>query len=209
MAIGYYNEVKIHGSRKDLFNFGSDMAGNRENGPLSFKNIIPEPQDTSNYKDEYGSGSARWKIQNWGCPFDAIGAKMKDEGEFIVYSFGTRRSSPDGIYNKLIEKYSELDFEIYYSNDCTFGVYECTSQKGKITNKFYFYWECITWRDGKYKDMLYREDLLNDTLKVVEEHIFYPGEYDDGTHRWYTKDVEFSEDNGIARYESISNEENL
>ena len=208
MAIAYSNEMKVYGSRKKLFNFGSDMAGNHENGPLSFQNVIPEPQDTSKWESENRSGSDRWKLRNWGCPRNAIGAEIKDKGDSFVYSFGTRWSTPDGIYEKLIEKYSELDFEISFSDDCTFSVNEFVSRKGKITNKFYFYWQCITWRDGKYKDMLYRQDFLNDTLQVVEEHIFYPGEYDDGTHRWHTKDVEFSEHHGITICESISIKEN-
>jgi hypothetical protein len=209
MAIEYGNEIRVYGNRKNLDQFKVDMVGDRENGPISFQNIIPEPRDTSNYKDEYGSGSVNWKKQNWGCPWDADGAEMNDEGEFLVYSFGTRWSEPDGIYDKIIQKYSELDFEIRDSNDCNFGVHECTSIKGKITKNLYFYWEWITWRDGKNKDILYRKDLLKDTLKVVEEHIFYPGEYDVGTHTWHTKVVEVSEDNGIIRYEGIPSKQNL
>ena len=189
MAISFYNELKVHGSRNNLLNFIIDIAGNRENGPLSFKNIIPELQN----------------ISKW----DAFKPEMQDKGEFLVYTFGTRRSAPVGIYGTLIEKYSELDFDIYYSDDCTFSFDELASRKGKLTKNYCSYWKTITCKNGKSKDMLYRKDLINNTINVVEEHIFYPGEYDEGSHRWLTKDVEFSEVNGVAIYESMSSEENL
>jgi len=209
MAIAYSNEIRVYGNRENLNKFKLDMAGDGENGPISFQNIRQEPRDTSNHKDEYGSGSTNWRFRNWGCPSNAIVAEVEDKGKFLVYTFGTRYTAPYGIYRKISEKYSELDFEINCSDDCIFSVEQYASRKGKLIKSFYMYWQCVPWRDDKFKDMLYRQDQLKDTLGVVQENIFYPGEYDEQFHCWVTKDVEFSDNHGIARYESITSEANL
>jgi hypothetical protein len=201
MSVEYYNELTVHGSRKNLDIFKIDMAGNWENGPLSFHNIMQEPKNVSKLEDKY---QLEWRGLNWGCLWDAYGTTMYDELEKFVYTFITRNSAPGGIYDKLIEKYSELDFDIYITNDFNSSISELAYRKGKLTQNYYFYWKYVSLKDGKSKDILYREDLINNNSNIVEEHIFYGGEYDEGSHRWHTKDVKFSEVDGVAIYESMS-----
>ena len=88
-----------------------------------------------------------------------------------------------------MDRYSALDFEIRMGGEDN-SWDELASRKGKLTKDLCMYWQCVPWRDGTYKDMLYRKDSLKDTLQVVEETIFHPEDYDEANHMWVTKDRE-------------------
>ena len=184
MSNFFDNRMKVCGSRKDLEKFKSDMAGDQKNGLLSFQNVIPEPADTSEWKNEYRYSSEMWKAKHWGCPSDALFLDVKDEGECLTYHFATWRSECAPIYIVLMENYYLLNFEIEYNCEVTSDSVELASINGKIIKKILFYWDGHDLEDGKFKDILYRKDFLKNTVEVVEERIAFLDEYDEANHRW-------------------------
>ena len=184
MSNFFDNRMKVCGSRKDLEKFKSDMAGDQKNGLLSFQNVIPEPADTSEWKNEYRYSSEMWKAKHWGCPSDALFLDVKDGGESLTYQFATWRSECAPIYMVFLENYSLLNFEIEYNCEVTSDSVELASINGKIIKKILFYWDGHDLEDGKFKDILYRKDFLKNTVEVVEERIAFLDEYDEANHRW-------------------------
>jgi hypothetical protein len=116
---------------------------------------------------------------NWGCPSDALWVKLKDEDEYLYYTFITPWGEPIPIYELLIKRYSALDFDIHFIYEDTDNWVELLSRKGHILKKSYMYWECIPWRDEESKLMLHRKNLFDDSIQVIEERIFNIEEYDE------------------------------
>lgn len=175
--IFYDNKMKVVGNSEKLDKFKSDLDGNHENGPLSFQNVLPEPQDTSEWEDGYYSSSGNWRFENWGCPYDAVCPKVKDEGEYLYYTFDTDRNIPIPIYQLLVDKYSALNFEIHINRIIDWNIddmveIELDFKNGELVKNIRMYKKYVPWRNEQAKELHYKEDLLKNTLQVYKEEIF-------------------------------------
>jgi hypothetical protein len=185
MAITVKNQMNVYGNIGCLESFKARVANNYEKGPISFQNILPAPVDYERWDEDCHRESSiyKWHIKHWGTPYDAKGAKVDYFNGSLIYSFYTRWTSPYGIIDHLIVQNKDLDFKFYNTCDCDFNIEEMESKNGKLIKHIYLYWSSSPFRDGKYKDIQYKKDILNNSLITVEERIFYPDEYDEALHR--------------------------
>ena len=72
--------------------------------------------ETYNFSD--GTNDDRWYhwcIQNWGTKWDACDKSIDyEDDEILALTFNTAWSPPEGIVEKLREKYPELSFQCFY-----------------------------------------------------------------------------------------------
>ena len=72
--------------------------------------------ETYNFPD--GKNDDRWYhwcIQNWGTKWDACDKSVEyEDSEILALTFNTAWSPPEGIVEKLREKYPELSFSCFY-----------------------------------------------------------------------------------------------
>ncbi len=116
MSNNYINNMGVYGERSILDRFKNEMAGDYKNGPLSFKNIIPEPDEVEGLK-EFDPSSDQWRINNWGCASDALWPTMTDKGEYYHYYFETFMGEVMSIYETLFAKYPDLSFHVNYNHE--------------------------------------------------------------------------------------------
>lgn len=192
MAIEYLNQIKVSGEEGNLKELELKLAGDNKNGPLSFHNIIQIPVQSdeldNNVSSESSCDERYWKY--WNTPCDAIDSVVYHENTSILYKFITRWTDASEIFDFLVSEYPEFDFIYHVDNDCDFTWYEKESKKGKIIEEDYYYWESEPFVDGKFKDILYKKSYPSNTVHILEERIFHPREYDEGTHYGSYKKVD-------------------
>lgn len=189
MSNNYLNNLVVYGERNDLDKFKQEIAGDYKNGPMSFQNIIPEPDNTKGWENSKFSSSQRWRGYNWGSIFDALWPTLTDEGKSYHYFFQTYMGEVVSIYETLFFKYPNLAFHVNYNNEGNEDTVIIEAIDGEIKKKIYLYWKCKPWKNGKSLDILYENDLINDTKNIVKVNIFRHGEYDDAYHKWVSKPI--------------------
>ena len=186
MAIAYRNQLVVSGEEGKLKELKLKLAGDNTNGPLSFHNIIQIPvhsDELDNHVTSKSSCNERyWKY--WGTPCDAIGSVVYHLNKSIAYEFITRHTDARSIFEFLIDEYPDFDFFYFNDNDGDFSCYDIESEKGKIIEENHWYWDSEPYVDGKFKDILYKKSYPSNTVQIIEERIFHPCEYDEGTHMW-------------------------
>ena len=184
MSNNVINNMDVNGKREHLDKFKIEVAKDDKNCPFSFQKILPEPKDTTGWENKDFSSSDRWRYYNWGSNADALWPEVKDHGDYLTYSFCTYRYEVLRIYEAMIFKYYSLSFKIDYLHECDEDWVEIEGSNGEIKKKNFLFWRCGPWKKDKSKDTLFKKDLLNNTIKIVESRIFHPDEYDQAYHRW-------------------------
>jgi hypothetical protein len=192
MAIEYINQIRVCGEEGKLNQLKLKLAGDNTNGPLSFHNIIKIPVHSDGLDNHVSSESCCNKryLKYWGTPCDAIDSVVYKENEGLLYKFITRWTSADEIFDFLVSKYPEFDFGCHVENDFDFTWYVRISKKGNIILEDFWYWESEPYVNGKFKDILYKKSHPSNTVQIIEERIFHPGEYDEATHYGTYKKVD-------------------
>ena len=175
MAVAFSHSFKVSGYQKNLDKFKSDLTGNGKYDSPNFRKFKSEIEMVFNDK---------------GICTDFAETELEITSEIIgscaIYRYGTRRFDFTFIYTILASNYPDLNFDFESINDCDWSSYKASFQKGKLTKHIGLIWKCKDCKDGKAKDVLYEEDYLNKTKRIIHENIFDPeaGHYDDGTHRF-------------------------
>ena len=69
--------------------------------------------ETYNFPD--GKNGYMWCVNNWGTKWDAGDVDIEyNDAEILELEFDTAWSPPEGIMEKLREKYPELSFQCFY-----------------------------------------------------------------------------------------------
>lgn len=87
------------------------------------------------FAEMYGSCSPDdWKRENWGCSANAYFCRSVDS---YRYAFTTSWSEPDKFYEKLADKFSDMEFEvdIAWEPESGYGCKIGTFRNGKYTSK--------------------------------------------------------------------------
>jgi hypothetical protein len=154
MANHCYNSLTITGKPDELKKFVEFIKS--ENTEFDFNKFIPNKVSKDNAKEEwnnipeeekgqfgkedfeqwwynkYGYG---WQVSNWGTKHNAYSASVRPDydNERVDITFDTAWSPPNPVYAKMIEKFTELSFEILYSEEgCAFEG-EIEGSNGEIT----------------------------------------------------------------------------
>lgn len=163
------NYMKVYGNKKNLNKFMNDVAG--EKSYFSFGKIIPEPKDTSAWAKDGNPGWYNWSYEHWGTKWDAGHVKLSSEDDHLYYEFITAWSPPFEIYYNLIEKYTELDFNVRAWELVSDEMWVIEAERGNYTKMIYLYVKIVPWRNNQNKILYYEEDLLKNTLRVYKEEI--------------------------------------
>lgn len=84
---------------------------------LDFNAVVPMPEHLKGTKSPSNDGSETWydwSVAHWGTKWNACDpySKYKDGDKYAVYYFSTAWSPPVDWYEKVIEAYPDLDFEL-------------------------------------------------------------------------------------------------
>lgn len=167
-----FNEMKVYGNRDLLETFMSDVHGDGKS-VFCFDKISDMHYVTVEGGWEPFPGLAIYRtiyLENWHSDSDAV---LSDEGEYLKYSFVSNWQNTE-IYNILMNKYPELQFKIFIRDAHSSNRYEIEIKEAKYEKYIEFYWKKVPWRANSSKSMLYRKDLLKETLQVIEEEITFP-----------------------------------
>ena len=126
----YGNEEKLKEIEKifesktpfnDIFPMPDWKNTPNENGelPVLEQKLNPDGSifyETYNFPD--GKNDDRWYmwcVNNWGTKWDACDKSVEyEDSEILALTFNTAWSPPEGIVEKLREKYPELSFQCFY-----------------------------------------------------------------------------------------------
>jgi hypothetical protein len=84
---------------------------------LDFNTVVPMPEHLKNTKAPSDDGSENWydwSVTNWGTKWGACDPVIdyRVGGKVAMYSFDTAWSPPVDWYEKVIEAYPDLDFDL-------------------------------------------------------------------------------------------------
>jgi len=173
-----YNEMSVYGKKQKLNEFKKHVAGKNRSG-FGFENIIPKPNDTSSWADEFFPGWNNWSCENWGTKWNAWDTELTEEKNYLRYTFTTAWSPPFPIYDKLIETYSPLTFEIVSYEIINNWAYELEAKNSKYTKIIEetmepLPMESLEWSNFLVEKMLCsRKDLLNNRIHVSIKEVIW------------------------------------
>jgi hypothetical protein len=130
MANTIINDMRIYGETKELEKFREDVSA-VDNIPISFNQIIPEPEDTSEFADNMLPGWRVWREKHWHTKTDAFCVKFESRGDHLFYSFCTAWGPPFAIYFTLFSTYKELTFKVSFFDECVLAFYHLEVKNGE------------------------------------------------------------------------------
>ena len=74
--------------------------------------LCRQAKEETGYSDWYS-----WSIENWGTKWDAYDTSLSEEYGRLEYVFDTAWSVPEPIFNKLFDKFPDLNFEIGFFDE--------------------------------------------------------------------------------------------
>ena len=169
-----FNGVNVFGRKSELMNFQDDVAAN--GSAFSLKEIITGTKDDSNLDKSQRLSFDEQEGEPWGTIWDALHVELSHEREYLNYKFITIWSAPFPIYDKLVETYKKLNFYIISREKEHDWGFRLGARHGKYDLFSYEYAEFVPCKNNQKKKVIYRKDLLNNTLKVVQKVITYESE---------------------------------
>ena len=165
-----YNRMRVYGKEADLHKFKDAVKS--DESAFSFQAILPEPEDTSEWKKDWLPGWYNWRIENWDTKWDAWDVILTIENNHLFYEFISAWSGPYNIFCDLIETYAELDFRIDWWESVNDWYCELNADKGEYIKLTYEGYEEEDINDDYFKMIFYKKDFLKKTKHVEEEAIF-------------------------------------
>jgi len=175
-------KITIKGKEEFLNQFRSDER------IFDFEKIIPIPEELLNTIKGSGEnddplrnrilikkyGSANWydwSVDNWGTKWNAY-SEEEDEGERV---FQTAWSPPEGIFNKLLEKFPNEEWEVIYQEEQGWGSHFKVI-KGKLIEIEKWDIAGVDYLDEDHDIFLCTKSGGYGTTMKVEEGRYYSGE---------------------------------
>jgi hypothetical protein len=174
MTIYIINYVRVYGKNEDLRKFKRDVASGYSD--FSFAKIVPPPEEPPEYvEDPFGenySDWTNWLYKHWGTLQSALDVELKNESNHLRYRIDTVSTPPLPIYHKLIETYTELNFEIVIYDEFVNWKFVLTTEQGQYTEDSLDYIKFVPLGNNQTKFLHYRGDVVTNTLKVIREQVF-------------------------------------
>jgi hypothetical protein len=167
-----YNYIKVHGKDEELKNFKEDVALNND-VVFSFEKFEAKPEDTSSWAAEGFPGWYIWGLEKWGTKWDCWDSKLNEEKDYLKYKFITAWNAPYPIYEKMIETYKKLNFNIDVWESVNYWTVEITTSGGEYTKYNFQDTALVHWKKNLYIDFEYIEDVLNDNnIEIIKSEIY-------------------------------------
>ena len=164
-----YNRMKVYGKETELNKFRDAVKSDKSD--FSFQAILPEPEDTSEWKKDLIPGRYIWKNVNWNTQWDASDAILTIENDHLFYEFITTWSCPYNIYFTLIETYTELNFRIDWSGSVNDWTCNLNAEKGEYKEFTYENLVDVDIDDDHYRQVLCLQDFLKNTKCITKGEI--------------------------------------
>jgi len=178
MSNWVYNEMSVYGEKQKLAEFKEHVAGKNLSG-FSFENITPKPNETSSWAKGGFPGWLNWGYEHWGTKWDAWDTDLLFKKDCLQCKFTTANSPPFPIYDKLIESFPQLSFEIVSYETVNDWAYELEAKNGEYTKIIEetmdpLPMESLKWDNFSVEKMLCsRKDILNNRTHVSIEEIIW------------------------------------
>lgn len=113
------NVFKEIGSKKIPFDFNKIIPypkhfADADAALAKFRKKNNTPFSTDAPKDGYNNGGYEWCKENWGTKWEADDFSIMNRLGRIEIFFTTAWAPPAKVFNALVEKYPETDFELHY-----------------------------------------------------------------------------------------------
>ena len=165
--------MKVYGNREQLKTFMVDVHGEGKS-VFCLDKIFDMSEITRNRVKEPFPGLVIYRSISSRNRFPDSNAVLSDEIEYLKYSFESYWADTYFVYQKLMNKYPELQFKIFIKDYDDFIRYEKEIIEAEYVKDIHYYWVKVPWRENSSKLMLYKDDQLKNTLQVVEEKITFP-----------------------------------
>jgi len=140
----FYFSVNVSGSKEDVRDFVANVQGSKkfdtEGSEFDFNHFIPQPENifrdslSTDKENELASKGIpdwyNWNNSNWGTKWNAVVDEVIDfdfyhsENPEIIYDMRTAWAFPSPVIEKMLEKYSNLDFIITGEEESNaYGIY--------------------------------------------------------------------------------------
>ena len=130
------NTLNVYGDEEYLKNF-SEYVSAKGKSVFCFNKIIPMPEDTKPWEKDGCPGWYRWSVDYWGTKWNCFDPEVVKIKDGLSYSFETAWAPPLPIYDKIITKYKELNFEIDALETQNFYTAEITASGGQYTKMIF------------------------------------------------------------------------
>jgi hypothetical protein len=178
MSNWVYNKMSVYGKKQKLNAFKVHVAGKKRSG-FSFENIILKPNDTSLWRKRSIPGWVNWGYKHWGTKWEPWDIELLIKEKCLLYKFTTANSPPFPIYDKLIETFPQLTFDLVSYDAYDEWAYELEAKNGgytKIVEETMepFSMDTLEWDNLTVVKMLCaRKDLLNNRIHVSIEDVVW------------------------------------
>ena len=116
-----FNRIEIYG--KEASKIASKIES--EETPFDFTKIFPEPdydktEVEPTFRKEEGDDFRMpswwdWRVQNWGTKWNSYDCEVIEmDDEQVEYTFNTAWGPPEGVIEKLREKYPDVSITAFY-----------------------------------------------------------------------------------------------
>ena len=119
-----FNQLKLTCSEDSLKRFYEENKNNEEDQELDFLKSVPQPEHISSTNGDLSSNELltipnwyNWNLSNLGTKWNVRDAEYINNNENIIYNFETAWSPPIPWVFKVSIKYSEITFELDYSEE--------------------------------------------------------------------------------------------
>jgi hypothetical protein len=156
-----YTSINISGSKEEIARFREqagkphpesydEAAGKVEyssTDPISFWNFIAPPQEAVESGEYFGTNGWKegkqvgdtptnwynWNNDNWNTKWDCCNPELDtDEETNLTYRFDTAWSPASPVFEKMVEQFPDLNFDIYWEEEQGFGA-ELSGSGGELS----------------------------------------------------------------------------
>jgi hypothetical protein len=156
-----YTSINISGSKEEIARFREqagkphpesydEAAGKVEyssTDPISFWNFIAPPQEAVESGEYFGTSGwvggekkgdtptnwYNWNNDNWNTKWDCCNPELDtDEETNLTYRFDTAWSPASPVFEKMVEQFPDLNFDIYWEEEQGFGA-ELSGSGGELS----------------------------------------------------------------------------
>jgi len=123
------NNLKIEGNGEKMLELLEFIKN--DNGEMTFEKFMPCPKEleespapnndedkAKEFEKKYGAADwYHWRLQNWGCKWDASESTFWKDGDDWFVQFQTPWGPPINFFDKLSQQFNKMTFTLQYADE--------------------------------------------------------------------------------------------